>query len=182
MAFTDMEWVKEAKKIGFSEAGPIDRSTLKPMQMVRDACEEDKCHAYGHNWTCPPECGSLEECGKRMQSYNRGLIVQTVGVLKKTIDSRTIIETEKNHIHMFQELSERMRAAGEKILPLGAGGCRICRKCAYPDPCRFPEKACSSMEAYGLFVTQVCRDNQVPYYHGEGTITYTGCILYNPVN
>ncbi|MDE8682148.1 DUF2284 domain-containing protein [Blautia schinkii] len=45
------------------------------------------------------------------------------------------------------------------MLMLGAGGCRICGHCAYPKPCRFPEKAISSMEAYGLFVTQVCRDN-----------------------
>ena len=36
----------------------------------------------------------------------------------------------------------------------------------------------SSMEAYGLFVTQVCRDAGVPYHHGEKTITYTACALY----
>ncbi|MBE6983890.1 MAG: hypothetical protein E7435_06415 [Ruminococcaceae bacterium] len=34
------------------------------------------------------------------------------------------------------------------------------------------------MEGYGLFVTQVCRDNGAEYYHGEKTVTYTGCILF----
>ena len=58
------------------------------------------------------------------------------------------------------------------------GGNGRCGKCAYPEPCRFPEKACSSMEGYGLFVTQVCRDNGAQYYHGEGTVTYTACILF----
>lgn len=36
----------------------------------------------------------------------------------------------------------------------------------------------SSMEAYGLFVSRVCKDNDVPYYHGPGTIAYTACVLY----
>ena len=33
-----------------------------------------------------------------------------------------------------------------------------------------PLPARSSMEGYGLFVTQVCRDNGMAYHHGEGTI------------
>ena len=37
---------------------------------------------------------------------------------------------------------------------------------------------CGSVEGYGLFVTQVCRDVGVPYYYGERTITYSACILY----
>ena len=64
------------------------------------------------------------------------------------------------------------------MLCLGSGGCRICRECAYPEPCRFPDKACSSMEGYGLFVTQVCRDNHCAYSHWEKTITYTACVLF----
>ena len=61
---------------------------------------------------------------------------------------------------------------------LGAGGCKVCASCAHPEPCRFPEKAHSSMEAYGLFVTQVCRDNNAAYYHGPRTITYSACVLF----
>ena len=34
------------------------------------------------------------------------------------------------------------------------------------------------MEAYGLFVTQVCRDNNMKYYYGPKIITYTGCVLF----
>jgi len=63
-------------------------------------------------------------------------------------------------------------------LCLGAGGYRLCAKCACPDPCRFPEKATASMEAYGLFVTQVCKDARLPHHHGKKTIAFTGCILF----
>ena len=34
------------------------------------------------------------------------------------------------------------------------------------------------MESYGLFVTQICRDNGTKYHHGENTITYCACILF----
>ena len=140
------KWIRTAKEIGFSEAGVLNPETLKVMPLVRETCAEDKCHAYNHNWTCPPACGTLDECESRMRAY--------------------------------KVLREQMMKVFPDMLMLGAGGCRICPKCAYPEPCRFPEKTISSMEAYGLFVTQVCRDNDLKYYYGPRTITYTGCVLF----
>lgn len=171
-------WIERAKEIGFSEAGILDPSTLKVMQVVRDTCASDKCKAYGHNWTCPPACGTLEECSQRMQRYKQGLLLQTTGHLQKTIDTRGYTETEKKHRNNLQQFHKEIRAAYSDVLCLGAGGCLICEKCAYPEPCRFPELAVSSMEAYGLFVTQVCRDNHLKYYYGPKTITYTTCVLF----
>lgn len=164
---------------GFDKAKPLDVKTLKPMEMVRDMCAADKCHAYGKNWTCPPHCGTLEECNVHMQSYRQGILLQTVGRMQKRIDSRTMMETEQRHMQNFHNFAQKIRQAYPDALCLGAGGCRICGKCAYPEPCRFPDKACSSMEGYGLFVTQVCKDNDLPYYHGEKTITYTACVLFD---
>lgn len=168
-----------ALEAGFDEAKALDIKTLKPMEMVRDMCTADKCHAYGKNWTCPPLCGTLEECNVQMQGYRHGILLQTVGHLRRLIDSRMMIETEKRHLENFHRFAELIRQKYPDALCLGAGGCRICGKCAYPDPCRFPDKACSSMEGYGLFVTQVCKDNDLPYYHGEKTITYTACVLFD---
>ena len=81
-------------------------------------------------------------------------------------------------MRQFRAFAESIREMYPTALCLGAGGCRICPKCAFPDPCRFPEKAYPSMEGYGLFVTQVCRDNRIPYHHGERTVTFTACVLF----
>ena len=63
-------------------------------------------------------------------------------------------------------------------LPLTAGSCTICRSCTCPEkPCRFPNKMLSSMEAYGLLVSEVCKDAGLAYYYGPGTLTYSACIL-----
>ena len=172
-------WINRAREIGFSQAALLDVQTLKPRQDVRAMCTEDKCGAYGKNWTCPPQCGDLETCTERIQSYHRGILLQTVGEMQRAIDYKTMVATGKRHMEFFHQLCNEIRPVHPNALFLGAGGCRICEKCAFPEPCRFPERACSSMEGYGLLVSQVCKDNNVKYYYGERTITYTACILFD---
>ena len=171
-------WIKKALELGFSHAAPLNTATLTPRADVRQMCAEDKCGAYGKNWTCPPHCGSLAQCAEKMASYRNGILVQTVGTLEKTIDTKAYLRTEALHLQLFYRLAEQMRREYPQALCLGAGGCRVCQSCAWPERCRFPEKACPSMEGYGLFVTQVCRDNGLNYHYGEKTITYTACILF----
>ena len=171
-------WVNIARKCHFFAAFPVDIDTLVPREDVRSMCAADKCGAYGKNWTCPPYCGTLGECAERIRTYSRGILVQTVGKLEKTIDTKGYRRAEEKHLANLHTLYEEIRKAYPDALCLGSGGCRVCKECAYPAPCRFPEKAISSMEAYGLFVTQVCRDNGAQYHHGEKTVTYSACILF----
>lgn len=172
------DWINRARDIGFDVAAPCKIETLKPMPQIRDMCAADRCMAYGKNWTCPPHCGTIEECAARIQAYRHGILLQTVGHMKKRIDTRGYRETEERHLALFQAFVKEIRQEYPEALALGAGGCRICKQCAYPERCRFPEQATSSMEGYGLFVTQVCKDNNVPYYYGEKTIAYSACILF----
>lgn len=173
---TDLE--KWAIEIEFDSVASFDPAILEARHDIREMCNSDKCMIYGKNWGCPPHCGTVEECQQKMHSYSHGVLLQTVGHLKKTIDSRCYRETEKRHLENFYKLADTVRQEYPNALCLGAGGCRVCKKCAYPEACRFPDKAMSSMEGYGLFVTQVCRDVGVSYHYGDKTITYSACILY----
>ena len=173
------DWIKQAREAGFDVAVPLDPKLLVAREDVRSMCAADKCGAYDKNWTCPPACGTLAECQQRMQRYKKGILLQSVGHMAKVIDSRCYRETERRHLQNLRSFGEALRQECPDALCLGAGGCRVCPKCAYPEPCRFPEKAMSSMEGYGLFVTQVCRDAGVPYHYGEKTITYTACVLFD---
>lgn len=171
-------WLVTALEMGFSHGVVLDTETLIPRQDVRDMCVQDKCRAYGKNWTCPPHCGTLEECAEKLQEFDQGILLQTVGKTEKTVDTKAYRRTEEQHLKLFHAISEKIRKEHPNALCLGAGGCRICGECAWPEPCRFPEKACASMEGYGLFVTQVCKENGLMYHHGERTVTYTACILF----
>jgi predicted metal-binding protein len=171
-------WLEKAKELGFDMAVAMDPQALTAREDVRAMCAEDKCGAYNKNWTCPPAVGTTEECQRKMRQYRRGILLQSIGHMSKAVDSKCYRETERRHMQNFYILATSIRKEHPDALCLGAGGCRVCRQCSYPEPCRFPDKAVSSMEGYGLFVTQVCRDAGVPYHHGDRTITYTACILF----
>ena len=170
-------WIEKAKEMGFDVAAPLDPQTLIAREDVRAMCVEDKCGAYNKNWTCPPAVGTVEECQQKIRQYKRGILFQTVGHMHKAVDSKCYRETEQRHMKNFYALAEAIRKVYPDALCLGAGGCRVCRQCSYPEPCCFPDKAVSSMEGYGLFVTQVCQDAGIAYHHGDRTITYTACVL-----
>lgn len=164
--------------MGFTHVVPLDCSTIKLLPDVRQMCESNTCHKYGQNWSCPPGCGTLDECEKKVRKYSCGLLVQTVGELEDSMDGEGMLETEAAHKEHFFALEEKLRELYPNMLPIGAGCCTRCKTCTYPDaPCRFPDKTFASMEAFGMLVTQVCQDNHLPYYYGPCTIAYTSCFL-----
>lgn len=175
---TDIENVMEiAKGIGFDTAAPLDPKTIVLHEEVREMCAEGKCNAYGKNWTCPPACGDLDHCRSVIAKYSEGVIIQTIGELEDSMDYESMMDTAKRHNENFRALSEQVLSRYPGALCLGAGGCKVCEKCAYPEPCRFPNKAFSSMEGYGMLVSEVCTENNVPYYYGQNTIAFVGCCL-----
>ena len=175
------DWIAYAKDLGFTEIAPIDPRLLEPKAEVRAMCAADRCHAYGKNWTCPPACGDLETCTKRIREKSLGLLVQSVGQLEDSFDIEGMMDLEEAHNRRLHRLADKLHEVQKTALCLGAGGCRICGKgnCAYPAPCRFPERAYASMEGYGLLVSDACTAAGIPYYHGPNTLAYTACVLFD---
>ena len=173
-----MDWIKLAEDIGFEGVCSLNMESLRVLPEVREMCAADRCKAYGTRWTCPPGCGTPEQCQVRMERYGSGILVQTVRTLEDDFDIEGMGEAQKLHGERFARLARQVRALSPDCLPLGAGTCTRCASCTYPDlPCRFPAEQLSSMEAYGLLVSDVCKKSGLPYYHGPGTVTFTACIL-----
>lgn len=169
-----------AKSCGFTNAGNFAPRELVFYEEVRQMCAAGRCHNFGKSWSCPPGCGTLEEGQALARTFSRGLLVQTTGKLEDDYDLEGMMQTEQEHKAHFEMLVKHLREQKLPMLPMGAGGCRVCKTCSYPDaPCRFPEKMFVSMEAYGLWVSKVCEQSGLPYYYGPGTMTYVSCILYN---
>lgn len=163
---------------GFSRVGRLDTDTIKVRKEVRDSCAENKCRAYGTNWSCPPACGDLDECEAVIKKYKQGLILQTTGNIEDSFDFDAMADLEKVHLKSLEKFSSGIKKIYPKALIIGTGACTMCRECTYPDdPCRFPEQMMSSMEALGMVVSDVCKENDIPYYYGPGTLTYVGCVL-----
>ena len=168
-----------AKLNGFDFIAPLCMEALRPLPQVREMCASGRCQRYNRSWSCPPACGSLEETARRMALYRKGIVVQTLGRLADDFDSEGIAGTQLRHTRAFAALARQCRCIEPDCLPLTAGSCNLCHKCTWPDkPCRFPEKRLSSMEAYGLLVSDVCLRSGLKYNYGAGTISFTSCILF----
>jgi predicted metal-binding protein len=167
-----------ARQIGFSHIGPLNMAALTQSEEVRAMCAADRCQVYGKSWGCPPACGTLDEMGRCLRGYQTGLLVQTTGAMADPFDLTAIRETEQRHKASFDALARQAQALFPRCLPMSAGACTRCHTCTYPDrPCRFPARLYPSMEAYGLWVSDVCRRSGLDYNYGTNTITYTACIL-----
>lgn len=167
-----------AKETGFTGWSPLSVSTIQLKQEVRDMCAVNACGQYEKRWSCPPGCGTLEECARRLEGYAHGILVQTVGEVEDGFDFEAMMEIEGEHREHFAAMYEALRERGENVLAIGAGCCTQCVECTYPDaPCRFPEKMVSSMEAYGMLVLEVCKANGLQYYYGSDRMAYTSCFL-----
>lgn len=175
-----MDPVRLALEVGFPHAACFDPAVLRAMPEVRGMCASGRCRRYGKSWSCPPACGTVEENERRMHLYRNGLLVQTTALLEDEFDAVSMDDAAKLHKERFETLARQFRIMKPDVLPLSAGSCTVCRTCTCPDkPCRFPDRMFSSMEAYGLLVSDVCKQAGLLYYYGPKTLTYSSCILWN---
>lgn len=167
-----------AERSGFTAWAELNTATIKLNPEIREMCAANSCGQYGKRWSCPPGCGSLQECGEQMKDFTHGILVQTCGELEDNFDFEAMMRIEAEHKAHFGEMYDRLRDTAEHVLALGTGCCTICTDCTYPDaPCRFPDRMVSSMEAYGMLVLEICKANGLPYYYGSQKMAYTGCFL-----
>jgi predicted metal-binding protein len=175
----DFETLEQlAKQIGFDFYAKVNMDALIVRQEVRAMCSADRCSRYGKSWSCPPACGTPEVAERRMKTYRNGILVQTTMRLKDDFDMDGMKACEVLHKKRFRTLARQAKQLNTACMPMASGSCTICRKCTCPDrPCRYPDQMYPSMEAYGLWVSDVCIQSGLLYNHGPKTITYTACIL-----
>ena len=177
------ELVKVAIELGAARAVIVDTSRIEFHEEFRQACERNVCGKYATSWMGPPAIGPIGELMERARRYKKGLFFQTVHPLARSFDMKGIEAAVLVYRQVLGNLVEMLRDSrgpGE-VLPLGAGCCGICPKCAFLDnePCRHPDQAVSSLEAYGMDVMALARDLDMPYNSGPKTVSFFGLILFN---
>ena len=168
----------KAISLGAYKASVIPVSEIKTDVAFRDMCKANMCGKYGRCYTCPPDVGEIEELIDRLKNYTYILVYQTVFEIEDSFDIEGMQEAAEKHGALVSAIMQNVKG---DVLHLGAGGCHLCGKCAKitNEPCRHPDKAISSLEAYGVNVSELAKSSGMKYINGQNTVTYFGAVLFN---
>lgn len=170
-----------AQEKGAHRTGIIQVADMPFFAEFREACKANSCGMFGRCWMCPPHVGDIDVLIARAKTYQTAVVYQTVHSLEDSYDIEGMLEGGALHNDLAQEINTVLRAwlPKEEYLHLGAGGCRVCKECAKRNeqPCRFPEQAMASLEAYGIAVSELAKLSGMKYINGQNTVTYFGAIL-----
>ena len=167
---------------GAFKAAVIPVSKIETDSYFRELCKANYCGNYGRNWMCPPFVGEIDELIKKLGDFEWALVYQTVGELEDSYDFEGMMASLERHNQLVLKTREIISQLTDdsSVLHLGAGGCKMCEVCAKrnDEPCRHPESAVTSLEAYGINVSRLSEAAGMKYINGQDTVTYFGAVLF----
>lgn len=183
MRLTDLEnrLTQIARDNGAAASAVMDVRDIAFRPEFRDACVMNTCGKFGACWMCPPDVGDIHEMIKEAKQYDKAFVYQTIGLLDDSFDIEGMEAAAKVHNDLSGKLSREFATLLDNPLRLGAGSCQVCARCTKLDdqPCRYPDLAVTSLEAYGIAVSELAEACGLKYINGTNTVTYFGCFLFN---
>lgn len=178
---TEAEMIRLAISEGFAAVEITDTHRIVFDPTFRPYCEENLCGQYGVNYSCPPDCGSVEEMKQRILAHKRALVLQTIWQVADYSDVPAIRHAKKSHNAAELRLVQKLRSAGHDGVIVGASGCALCTPCALTQgqPCRFPDLKYSCMSAYCVFVKKLADTCGMEYDCGEGLLGLFGMYVFD---
>lgn len=166
---------------GATNATVIDGASVVYDRSFREMCKRNQCGRYGKYYVCPPDVGDIDTLMAKAQAYPKAVLYQLISPLEDSFDIEGMQEAGKRNHDCAQVIQAELKKAGVTgCLQLSSGGCSLCARCGKLDniPCRFPDRALSSMESYGVFVAETARNAGMKYVNGTNTITFFGIVFF----
>ena len=118
-----------------------------------EACKS--CKRYGLTGCCPPNIGETEYYQKLLRSYKCGRffieqfkVPNNPNIIKVGRESSLII-----HRILKKERANLLKKGYYFNIILGAGSCKVCKKCTVP--CQCPQFRATPIEATGIDVVEI---------------------------
>lgn len=151
--------LEKGQEHGITSVQPFTIEQLVVANWVNLKCRYG-CQKFGTSWCCPPATPAPEEARQILAEYSSALLLsgqqQCTGFYRdnerKRIDTvrywKSIVSIERL---LFLE-------GYYKAFALVSGICSLCRQCAYPDACRFPQEKRPMIESFSIDVIGTLRN------------------------
>ncbi len=177
---TDQQLIQLAESLGADHAALVATSELTFHASLRGYCQQNSCGRYQTSWAGPPAIGEVKDLEASARQFPLALVIQTVDPLEDSFDIDGMVAARNRHRKVFAEIRPAIhRFVGhQQTLDLSCGCCEICEDCTYPElPCRFPDQAVASVEAYGIDVNQMLVACGLKYNNGADTVSYVSAFF-----
>ena len=150
----------------------------------RAFCEENLCGQYNANYSCPPDCGSVEQLHKNILEQEKVLVISTTWDIESYDDKCAVIHAKQAHNAAVLRLMKQLREIGCVGFCAGYNGCPLCDPCRRKEnqPCLHPDQRISCMSAYCIDVAKLAERCHLKFGWIPGKLFLFGMIAYHEEN
>ncbi len=140
---------EKGKQYGIKSIQPFSADDIIIAQWVNLKCRYG-CSQYKANWSCPPATPNLVEIRTILNEYSTILLLVSDQSRNDFYRDSNKNRTEQVKLWKGIVSLERMLflKGYDKSFSLVSGACSLCKKCAYPDACRFPMEKRPTVESF----------------------------------
>ena len=142
---------KKGEKYGLESILPFNIKEIVVARWVNLKCRYG-CDKYNTNWSCPPATPDITEVRDLLSEYSTALLL--IGNQKCSEFYRASNKNRLDQVRYWKgtvSLERYLFLEGyDKAFGLVSGACSLCRKCAYPENCRFPMQKRPTVESLGI--------------------------------
>jgi len=108
------------------------------------------CSQYNANWSCPPTTPNLKEVRTILSEYSTALLL--IGSQNRNDFYKDSNRNRTDQVKYWKgtvSIERMLFLKGyDKAFSLVSGACALCKKCAYPEACRFPMEKRPTVESF----------------------------------
>jgi predicted metal-binding protein len=147
------ELLEKGTEYGLTNVLPCDTGEIVVAEWVHLKCRYG-CKQYSTNWCCPPATPSPEKVRAVLNEYSQAILL--VGSKSCTDFYLNNKKKRTDQVHCWKgtiTLERMLFLKGYyKVFSLVGECCALCKECAYPEVCRFPQEKRPSVESFSIDV------------------------------
>ena len=145
--------LRKGRSYGLDAIFPFRIDKIEVAEWVHLKCRYG-CNQYNTNWCCPPATPSPDKVRAILAEYSTALLL--VGSTSCSDFYRNNARKRSSQVRCWKgtiSLERTLFLEGYyKAFSLVGECCALCKECAYPDDCRFPQEKRPSVESFSIDV------------------------------